>query len=78
MSSVPILSKILKVNYQANNPTNAAVSKDTKIPANNIIGTYLETKSDVFLSTIPFNVPIIIPIVEKFAKETKNVDITAL
>ena len=67
MSSVPILIKILKVNYQANNPTNA-VSKDTKIPANNIIGTYLETKSDVFLSTIPFNVPIIIPIVEKFAK----------
>ena len=53
MSSVPILIKILKVNYQANNPTNAAVSKDTKIPANNIIGTYLETKSDVFLSTIP-------------------------
>ena len=48
MSSVPILIKILKVNYQANNPTNAAVSKDTKIPANNIIGTYLETKSDVF------------------------------
>ena len=51
MSSVPILIKNLK-SKQANNPTNA-VSKDTKIPANNIIGTYLETKSDVFLSTIP-------------------------
>ena len=34
--------------YQANNPTNAAVSNDTNIPANNIIGTYLDTKSDVF------------------------------
>ena len=68
----------LFIAYQANNPTNAAVNNDTKIPDNNIIGTYLDTKSDVFLSTIPFNVPIIIPIVEKFANDTKNVEITAL
>ena len=63
--------------YQANKPTNPAVISDTKIPASNIIGTYCETKSDVFLSTIPFNVPIIIPIVEKLANDTKNVAITA-
>ena len=39
---------MLCIFYQANNPTNAAVSNDTNIPANNIIGTYLDTKSDVF------------------------------
>ena len=45
--------------YQANNPTNPAVINDTKIPASNNIGTYCDTKSDVFLSTIPFNVPVL-------------------
>ena len=63
--------------YQANNPTKPAVINDTKIPASNNIGTYCETKSDVFLSTIPFKVPTIIPIVEKLANEIKNVVITA-
>ena len=81
----PIARKVLAIEgitliliYHANNPTNAAVNNETKIPANSIIGTYLETKSAVFLSTIPFNVPIIIPIVEKLANDTKNVEITAL
>ena len=36
--------------YQANNPTNG---NDTNIPANNIIGTYLDTKSDVLIDN-PF------------------------
>src|SRR5699024_12693651 len=63
--------------HHANKPTNPTVINDTRIPASNIIGTYCETKSDVFLSTMPFNVPIIIPIVEKFANDTKNVAITA-
>ncbi len=63
--------------YHANKPTKPAVNNDTKIPANNIIGTYLDTKSEVFSFTIPFNVPIIIPIVEKLANEIKNVEITA-
>ncbi len=63
--------------YHANKPTKAAVNNETRIPDNSIIGTYLDTKSDVFLSTMPFNVPIIIPIVEKFANEIKNVVITA-
>lgn len=42
--------------YHANKPTKAAVNNETRIPDNSIIGTYLDTKSDVFLSTMPFNV----------------------
>ena len=34
-------------------PTNAAVSSETKIPDNNIIGTYFETKSDVSYQLYP-------------------------
>ncbi len=40
--------------YHANKPTKAAVNNETRIPDNSIIGTYLDTKSDVFLSTMPF------------------------
>ena len=34
--------------YHANKPTKAAVNNETRIPDNSIIGTYLDTKSDVF------------------------------